>query len=346
MTGATAKRKQYRLSDGKWSIDWEGFQSIICRRMNATSNLAALQGGKKAVSGGIALFGRELEEIDIDFDGIRAQSQKSSESYIKGIEQTCDSRQQTGESMQMLVCVECASAFIHAEKFKQGLNATSQKNLATIRAADANWDTAVKATRTIRDLSVDAFFSLGAIVVPAPMAWKAGHIALKAAITCSDNGAAKAGTGLAANIVLSLVPKQGKLVAEIFVNSAKETADDVIDGKPLAEAVINSLMTNVADATVKSVINTGELRAWLSKKAIPVRIQRSGPMDMISKSNRKELIDKTGELTGKAVSKFGTVAVKSVDMTNGNTSKGGEASLSVKPEQFRSIAQSIVASVA
>jgi hypothetical protein len=321
--------------------------------MNAVGNLAALQTGTKSVSGGVALFGRDIEEIDINFDGIRAESQKSSEAMIKAIEQTCSNRQQTGVGLRNLVCVECAADFIHDTKFKARLNAINQKNLAKIRTSDTNWQSLIDSTRAVRDLSVDAFFTLGAIAFPMPVAWKSGEILVKGSITYFEQGTGKAATGVTSELArvgikILPVPKHAKVALEFLASSAKDTANAMIDGTPLADAVIDSLLSNVADSAVKKIVNTGEFRAWLSKKAIPVRVERNGYLDaasMLSKDQRKALVEETGKLAGKGASKFGKVAIGSVHMTNGSVKPSGEGGVAVNPDQFQPIAKAIIAAV-
>jgi hypothetical protein len=99
---------------------------------------------------------------------------------------------------------------------------------------------------------------------------------------------------------------------------------------------------------VKKIVNTGEFRAWLSKKAIPVRVERNGYLDaasMLSKDQRKALVEETGKLAGKGASKFGKVAIGSVHMTNGSVKPSGEGGVAVNPDQFQPIAKAIIAAV-
>lgn len=337
---------RYALSDGAWSIDWPRFQGVIRRRMVAVANYAAIQSGRKQVAGGLALFGKHLEEIDIDFDGIRSASESSSEALVKSLVDTSAAQQQTGLGLRSLVCVECAADAVHTTKFRAALNASHQKNLAIVQAADAKWQTRIDLARAVRDLSIDAFFSLGAVAFPVPGVWKATHFAVKTSIVYCEKGVGKAASGVVAELALVMVPKQGKLVAEVFVNSARDTANALIDGKDLSEAVVTSLMTNIADQGVKNVVNSGEFRAWLSRKAIPIRIERSGPIidpaEKLSKAGRKSLVDKLGAGSGKVASKIGVAAVGAVLGGTGAVVKTGEASVSIDADQFMPIAKSIV----
>jgi len=333
----TFERKTYSLSDGSWTIDWLQMQGLIRRRAIAVDNVAALATGTKRVSGGIALFGRDLEEIDIDFDGIRQSADKTSESLVATFADTCAKGQQTGEGLRNYICTECACDHIHSVKFQSALAATNRKNLAVIQSVDSLWEGAIGVTRVARDLAVDGFFSIGAIAFPAPGIWQAGHIAVKAGITCHEKGSAKATTGLVTDVVVSFAPKQLKLGVEFFFNSARDTGNGLIDGEDFSDAVIAALVSNAADQSVKTILQSGQVKSWLSRKVIPVRIDQAGH------TQRRELVDVATKLSGKGTSKLGQLAVGAV-MNGGTTVRAvGQGSMTIGMDQFRPIAESIVA---